>query len=401
MKKTMLPIALALGSLAATGPLGTDMYLGALPEMANKLGATSAHLQMTVMSFFAGFTLGQLFYGPISDRVGRKPVIYVALAIYIVASIGCMFAASADQLIAFRFVQGLGGSIGMVIGAAVIRDLYTGHEAAKLMSIVVLVMGVAPILAPLAGSLILKAADWRVIFAVLAGFALYCAILVSMALPETRMAELRRAAKPAQALGWYGRLLVSRSFIPYAGTLALVQGGFFAYIAGSSFVFIDLYGLSPIAFSVIFAVNSIGLGIGSQISIRMLRRLGARRVVQGSTAVFAIAALALAASHVAGLHDLVLVSALFFLLIAALGGIMPSCNTMAMEAHGAIAGTAAALMGALGFGAGALGSFMVGALADGTALPLYATIAVFAMLGLVVSWTSFGEPHTVPAHAAH
>ncbi len=396
----MLPLAIVLGSLSATGPLGTDMYLGALPAMAADLGSTSANLQMTVMSFFAGFTIGQMFYGPISDKVGRKPVIFVAIAIYLLASLGCMFAASAEQLIALRFVQGLGGSIGMVIGAAIIRDLYTGHEAAKLMSIVVLVMGVAPILAPLAGSLILEIADWRVIFAVLAIFAVYCCVLVATVLPETRMAELRASAKLSQATKWYGHLLISKAFIPYAGALALVQGGFFAYIGGSPFVLIDVYGLSPLAYAVVFAANSIGLGIGAQVSVRLLKTYGPRKVVKAAASLYALSASLLLVSQVSGLHSLPVVCALFFVMVASLGAIMPSCNTMAMEAHGAIAGTAAALMGALGFGAGALGTFLVGAFADGTPLPLYLTITVFALAGMTTVWTSFGESGAPKIEAA-
>ncbi|MDH6269634.1 DHA1 family bicyclomycin/chloramphenicol resistance-like MFS transporter [Rhizobium sp. SG_E_25_P2] len=391
MKSATLPIAFALAALSALGPLGTDMYLGALPTMATDLGSTTASLQMTMMSFFSGFTIGQMFYGPISDRVGRKPVIFVALAIFLIGSIGCALAQTNEQLIALRFVQGLGGSIGMVICAAIIRDLYTGHEAAKLMSVVVMVMGLAPILAPLVGSLILQAASWRLIFAVLAGFSVLAAVLTIFVLKETRMKELRAQSKPSQAVSWYLRLLKSRAFIPYAGVLALSQGGFFAYIGGSSFVLMNIYGLSPLAYSIAFAANAIGLGIGSQISVRLLKRFGPRAIVKASVLINLAAAVGLVATQAMGLHHVAVVCALFFVLVASMGGIMPSTNTMAMEAHGAIAGTAAALMGALGFGAGALGMFLVGALADGTAMPLYETVAFASCLATLVAWTSFGE----------
>ncbi|MBL0372333.1 multidrug effflux MFS transporter [Rhizobium sp. KVB221] len=389
-RKTLL-IGLALGALSALGPLATDMYLGALPSMASDLGGTDADMQLSVMTFFAGFTLGQLFYGPISDRTGRKPMVYVALSIFAIASLGCLFAATADQLLALRFLQGIGGSIGMVISTAVIRDLFTGHAATKLMSLVVLVLGISPILAPLVGSLILEVGTWRVIFAVLTGFAVLCAILVSALLPETRMQELRIHSKPADALKWYSRLLVSRSFIPYAGTLALVQGGFFAYIAGSSFVLINVYGLSPLVYSLVFGFNAVGLGIGTQIAARLSQRIGTRSIVKACTLVYAGAAVLLLAMQLGGAANLISVCTLLFVLVTALGGIMPSCNILTMESHGAIAGTAAALMGALGFGAGAASSFAIGLFDDGTALPMIAVIAGCAVASTLVAHLTFRD----------
>jgi DHA1 family bicyclomycin/chloramphenicol resistance-like MFS transporter len=376
------------------------MYLAALPRMAGELGATDAQVQMSVMTFFAGFTLGQLFYGPISDRTGRKPMVYVALVIFALASLGCMFAATNDQLLAFRFLQGIGGSIGMVISTAVIRDMFTGHAATRLMSLVVMVLGISPILAPLAGSLILEVGSWRIIFGVLTGFAILCAVLISLFLPETRMAELRKQSKPSHALHWYASLLVSRSFIPYAGTLALVQGGFFAYIAGSSFVLINVYGMTPLAYSLVFGLNAVGLGIGTQIAARLSPRIGTKAVVKACTLVYALAAVLLLASELAGLGNIWTVCGLLFVLVTALGGIMPSCNILTMESHGAISGTAAALMGALGFGAGALSSFAIGLFDNGTALPMISVIALFAILSAIVALSTFGEQKIPQAERA-
>jgi len=398
-KKTLL-IAITLGALSALGPLATDMYLGALPVMAGNLGATDAQIQLSVMTFFAGFTLGQLFYGPISDKTGRKPVVYVALVLFALGSVGCLFAATTNQLLAFRFLQGIGGSIGMVISTAVIRDLFTGLAATRLMSLVVMVLGIAPILAPLIGSLILEIGSWRIIFAILTAFSILCAILVSALLPETRMVELRKQSRPSLALKWYGHLLLSHSFIPYAGTLALVQGGFFAYIAGSSFVLINLYGLSPLAYALVFGLNAVGLGIGTQIAAKLAQKIGNRNVVKASTLVYATAAILLLALQLTGTANLIAICVVLFVLVTALGGIMPSCNILAMEAHGAISGTAAALMGALGFGAGALSSFAIGILSDGSALPLFAVIAACAIAAALVSQLSFGQAKASHAKAA-
>ncbi|SIQ18329.1 MFS transporter, DHA1 family, bicyclomycin/chloramphenicol resistance protein [Rhizobium sp. RU35A] len=384
-------LAIALGAICALGPFATDMYVAAMPRMAEDLASTPSHIQLSMMTYFIGFTIGQLFYGPVSDRTGRKPMIYLALTIFVMASIGCLLSATSGQLLGFRFLQGIGGSIGMVIATASIRDVHTGQAAAKLMSAVVLVLSIAPVLAPLAGGLILQGSSWRIIFAALAGLGLLVAVITAAMLPETRMAELRAASRPSAALHWYARLLVTRSFIPYAGALALAQGGFFAYIAGSSFVLINVYGLSPLAYAVIFSLNAVGIGIGTQVSAKLATQIGIRAMVKVSASVSAAAGLLLLMLQLAGLSGLVSTCVLVFVMVMAVGGIMPSCNVLAMEAHGAIAGTAAALMGALGFGAGALGSFAIGILDDGTALPLIMVMTVCAVATALVAVLTFGR----------
>jgi len=396
MQKKTLPIALALGALCALGPFATDMHVAAMPSMVGDLRTTAATVQLSMMTYFAGFTLGQLFYGPASDRTGRKPMIYLALVIFVLASAGCILTANATQLLVYRFLQGVGGSIGMVIATAAIRDLYTGHAAARLMALVVLVLGIAPVIAPLAGSFILQTESWRAIFVVLAVLGVLVGLVVVALLPETRMAELRASSRPSAALHWYGRLLVSRSFIPYAGALALAQGGFFAYIAGSSFVLINVYGLSPTAYALIFSLNSIGIGIGTQVGPRLAHRIGIRGMVKAAALLYALATVLLLGMELAGIGSLVSVCVLLFVMVMALGGIMPSCNILAMEAHGAISGTAAALMGALGFGTGALATFGIGILEDGTARPLLAVIALCGVATAAVALITFG-----PSKAAH
>jgi DHA1 family bicyclomycin/chloramphenicol resistance-like MFS transporter len=398
MQHNNTALAIALGAICALGPFATDMYVAAMPRMAEDLSATDASIQLSMMTYFAGFTLGQLFYGPVSDRTGRKPMIYLALAIFIFASAGCVFSTSAPQLLVFRFLQGIGGSIGMVIATATIRDVHTGHAAARLMSRVVLVLGIAPVLAPLLGSFVLQIGDWRLIFALLGAMGVVVAVIAATMLPETRMAELRAKSRPSTALQWYARLLFTRSFIPYAGALALAQGGFFAYIAGSSFVLINVYGLSPMAYAIVFSLNAIGIGLGAQLAPRIAERIGVRGVVKLNATAYAGAGLLLLGLQLSGLAGLVPVCVLLFVMVMAVGGIMPTCNILAMEAHGAISGTAAALMGALGFGAGALGSFAIGILDDGTALPLIAVMTACAVATALVAVFTFGRsrvPHEV------
>ena len=401
MNKGAARFGITLGILCGVGPMATDMYLGAMPEIATALDGSAASVQLSVMAFFLGFTVGQLFYGPISDRTGRKPMIYLALAIFVVSSIGCMFAGDVRQLLAWRLLQGAGGSIGMVMAAAVIRDLYTGVQAARLMSVVVLVNGVAPIIAPLVGSLLLGVGSWRLIFLALAMLGVVAAVLAWFLLPETRMGELRRMSKPHHAFKWYRHLLGRRDFIPYAGTLALAQGGLFVYIAGSSFIFIDLYGLTPLAYSMLFSVNAIGLAVGAQVATRQVPRYGLRAVARVSTAIYATAAVVLLAIQLGGAGGIVPTSILLFVMIASLGGIMPTCNVLSLEGHGAIAGVAAALMGALGFGAGAATSFLLGLLENGTATPMIAIIALCAVAAATTSHTAFprGAGPAVPSRA--
>ena len=379
MNNKTLSIAVALGAICALGPFATDMHVSAMPRMATDLSANDSVVQMSMMTYFVGYTIGQLFYGPVSDRTGRKPMVYLALVIFGLASLGCAFAADGTQLLIFRFLQGAGGSIGMVISTAAIRDLYTGEEAAKLMALVMMVFGLAPVIAPLAGNIILELSDWRIIFMLLAALALAIGALVFFQLPETRLPELRAHSKPSTAVHWYGRLLLTRSFIPYAMTLAFAQGGFFAYIAGSSFVLMNVYGLSATDYSLIFSLNAVGVAIGAQLSAVLSRRLGIDTSVKVSTFVYALAGVALLAIVAANEAPLLVVCVLLFVLVTALGSIMPSCNILAMRAHGAISGTAAALMGALGFAAGAIGSLLIGVLADGSALPLMIVIAGFSV----------------------
>lgn len=401
MEKGSSKIGIALGMLCGIGPMATDMYLGAMPNIAASLNGSPAGVQLSVMAFFLGFTVGQLFYGPVSDRVGRRPMIYLALAIFVLASIGCILAGSVHQLLAWRLLQGIGGSIGMVMAAAVIRDLYTGVQAARLMAIVVLVNGVAPIVAPLIGSMLLGIGSWRLIFVVLGFLGLVVALAIWLLLPETRMAELRAVSKPRDASKWYAHLLRRRDFIPYAGTLALAQGGFFAYIAGSSFIFIDLYGFTPLTYSLLFSLNAIGLGIGSQIATHLVPRYGLRGVARASTAIYGAAALMLLVIQLAGSGGWLPTSVLLFVMVSSLGGIMPTCNVLTLEGHGAISGVAAALMGALGFGAGALTSFILGIFENGTATPMVAVIAICAVAAALTSQLTFPrtKEHPQPAHS--
>jgi len=385
-------LAPILGFLGAIGPLSIDTYLPGMPQIAASLSVGEGAIQFSLMAFFAGLMVGQLFYGPLSDRIGRKRMIYAGLALFVAASIGCATAGTAGQLTAWRFAQGLGGSIGMVIGLAVVRDLYTGRAAASLVALIMIVQGVSPIIAPLIGTTIIAFAPWPAIFAVLAAFGAACAILVAVALPETRMQELKAASHPLDALRNYGHLIANRHFVPYAAALALAMAGFFAYLAGSSFVFISVYGLSPTAYSIIFAINALGLTAGAQIAPRLMGLFRPQAIVRSALVIYTIAALLLAALELIGGASLLPASALLFVIITALAFVLPLISIMALENFGAISGTAAALMGALQFGAGTLASFIVGIAANGTALPMIAAIAFCGFAACLVAFLAFPKP---------
>ncbi|MDI4655330.1 multidrug effflux MFS transporter [Xanthobacter autotrophicus] len=390
-------IAPILGSLGALGPLSIDMYLPGLPQIAADLNVGERDVQFSLMACFAGLMLGQLFYGPLSDRIGRKTTIYIGLTLFIAGAIGCTIAGTAGQLAAWRFIQGLGGSIGMVISLAVVRDLYQGRAAVGLIALIMIVQGVAPVVAPLLGAAIIAVAPWRTIFAVLALIAIACMILVVAALPETRMPELRAVSRPLHAIHAYLQLIVSRRFIPYVATTALAMAGFFAYLASSSFIFISIYGLTPAAYSTLFAVNAIGLVIGAQVAPRLLGRFRPESIVRAALAVYAAVAVLLVALELNGGVPLAPFAVLLFIAIASSAFVMPLTSVMALESFGAVSGTAAALMGAVQFGAGTLASLVVSLTANGTALPMLATIAACGLSACLMSFFAFPKvAHLLP-----
>ncbi len=380
---THYKLAIALGAMTALGPLAIDMYVPAMPDMAQDLATSDGAIHRSAMSFFFGFMLGQLVYGPLSDRFGRRYVVLSALSIFLVASVGCTMSGSVESLVVWRLVQGFGGAAGMSMAIAITRDLYVGKEAGRMMSLIMMVMGLAPILAPLLGSAIITIAPWPIIFLVLVFFALLAMTLTLLWVPET-LPPADRNKSSGNVLTHYWQLLISQSFMPYAGTLALIQGAFFAYIVGSSFVIIKVFGLSSTQYALLFGLNAIGLTVGTQLLGRLGERIGAHRLVRAAVGGFvALSALALVLS-LTGALTLLSLSVLLFLAIFLMGGIMPGCNQLAMEHNGAMAGTAASLLGALGFGMGVVSSAILSLAESGTATPLLAIMTGFSGLALIV-----------------
>jgi DHA1 family bicyclomycin/chloramphenicol resistance-like MFS transporter len=380
MTSSFLRAALILGLLSAIGPFAIDMYLPALPAIGASLGASTSAAQGSLMAFFIALGVGQIIYGPVSDQLGRKPPLYFGLALFAVGSVGCALAPDIHTLVAMRFVQGLGACAGSVVPRAVVRDLYTGHQALRLMSMLMLVFSVSPILAPLAGSLLTEALGWRSAFWFMLGAGLLGLGLVATQLDETRPAAERAASSWGQALRGYAKLLRDRHFLGLTFIGAFGISSFFAYLANSSFVLIEHYGLTPRQYSVVFASNAASFIGMSQLTARLGKRFGLKPMVRVAAHGYAGVMALLLGLFLAGVNALPVLLVLLFVGYGFLGLIIPTSAILALEEHGPIAGTASALMGTLQFATGAVVMTVTGLFVDGTALPMVAGIAGSSLL---------------------
>lgn len=368
------PVVLILGVLTAFGPMSIDMYLPALPGIAREFGSTTAAAQLTLSAFFVGLALGQLVYGPVMDRWGRKPPLYAGLVLYLGASAGAALAPSMDALIACRFVQALGACAGMVVSRTIVRDLFDHRSSARVLSLLMLIMGVAPILAPLAGSALMSVAGWRTIFVLLAVFGAVCWALTFAGLPETRPAGTPRPTVRT-TLHVYAGLLRHRAFVGYTLAGGLAGSGMLAYISGSSFVFIDVYGLTPTGYAWLFGTNAAGLIGSSQINRYLLHRHAPDRLLRWGNACNASFGVLLAVAAVTGWGGPHGIAVCLFAFVASLGFIFPNAAAGAMAPFGDRAGSASALMGTLQFGIATVMGALVGHFHDGTAVPMAIVIA--------------------------
>lgn len=390
MQTSFFRAALVLGLLSAIGPFSIDMYLPALPSIGQSLGASTGQVQASLMAFFIAMGAGQIVYGPVSDMVGRKPPLFFGLTVFAVASVGCALSNDIGTLVLFRFVQGLGACAAVVVPRAVVRDLHTGHDAARLMALLMLVFSVSPILAPLLGSVLTEWAGWRSVFWAVTVIGLLGLVLVAVGLRETRPAEQRAASSLRSALTSYGVLLRDRHFLGLVLIGAFGVSSFFVYLANSPFVLIDLYGLTPRQYGVAFAANAVSFIGASQLTGRLGRRLGLAPLVRRAVVGYAVAMVLLLLLTLAGVERLELLLALLFIGFGFLGLVMPSTAVLALDRHGSIAGTASALMGTLQFLIGAMMMALVGLFVDGSARPMVAGIALCASVVLLLMRATLG-----------
>jgi DHA1 family bicyclomycin/chloramphenicol resistance-like MFS transporter len=395
MQQKFLRTAVVLGLLSAIGPFAVDMYLPALPTIGQDLRASTNAVQMSLLVFFVSMGLGQIVVGPISDMVGRRAPLLVGLGLFIIGSIGSALAPTVESLIAFRFLQGFGACAGMVVPRAIVRDLHTGNDAARLMSLLMLVFSVSPILAPLTGSVIIESFGWRAVFWAVTIAAVVAAVMLMTALQETRPAEHRVGSSFASALSGYRFLLGDRNFLGLTFIGGFGISSFFVYLASSSFILIDHYGLSPWLYSVFFSINAVAFIGMSQLTGMLADRFGLKRVVRVAVVGYAATMVVLLAVMSTGVEQLAVVASLLFVGYGFLGLVIPTTSVLAMEEHGEIAGTASALMGTLHFATGAVAMAVAGLFFDGTPLPMVTGIAACAVIAFALTQLTLGRRRAV------
>lgn len=391
MSPRFLRLAVVLGLLSAIGPFAIDMYLPALPSIGADLAATTSAVQLSLLAFFLSMGLAQIFVGPLSDMFGRKAPLYLSLVLFALGGIGSALAPTIEWLIAARFVQGLGAAAGMVVPRAIVRDLHTGNDAARLMSLLMLVFSVSPILAPLGGSIVIEAFGWRAVFWFVTGAALVAIAMLALTLKETRPASARLESSIGGALAGYRFLMGDRNFLGLTFIGAFGISSFFVYLASSSFILIDRYGLTPTQYSVAFSINAVAFIGMSQLTGALADRFGLRRVVRVAVTGYTTTMVVLFGLTATGVDRLDVMAGLLFVGYGFLGLVIPTTAVLALEDHGEIAGTASALMGTLQFATGAAAMAVVGLFFDGTSLPMVAGIAIAAVIAFVLTQATLGR----------
>ncbi|MGW5745743.1 multidrug effflux MFS transporter [Amycolatopsis sp. NPDC003861] len=389
-RRAQLKFVLVLGGLTAFGPLSIDMYLPALPRMAADLHAADSTVQLTLSAFIVGLALGQLVLGPLSDALGRRRPLLAGLVLYVVGSVLCAVSPNAFLLVAARLVQSLGAAAGIVIARATVRDLFSGTAMTKFFSTLMLVSGLAPILAPLIGGQLLNWTSWRGVFVVLTAFGALLLAVVVFFLPEP--SAVRSPLRLGQVMRTYGRLALDRSFAGYALASGLLFASMFAYISGSSFALQGVYGLSPQVYSVVFGANGVGIVLAGQLNGRLVGRVR-ERVLLLSGLLLGVFGGAFVLASVLLKAPLAVLLVSLFLLVSSIGLVMPNASSLALASHARSAGAASALLGVLQFVVGAVATPLVGLGGPGTAVPMAATMAGFAALALV-AYLTLARPAT-------
>jgi DHA1 family bicyclomycin/chloramphenicol resistance-like MFS transporter len=367
-------LVLILGGLSAFGPLSIDMYLPALPALSRDFAASTSATELTLSACLLGLALGQVIAGPLSDRLGRRRPLLVGLAAYALASLLCVLAPSVGALVALRFVQGLAGAAGIVIARAVVRDLYSGIALARFFSLLLLVNGLAPILAPVLGGQLLRLTSWRGVFVTLAIIGSLLLLASALGLRESLPPASRHVGGISGTLATFHDLLTDRSFLGFALSCGIAFAAMFSYISGSPFVLQGIYGVSPQVFSVIFGTNALGLMAAGQVNGRLVGRVAPYRLLACGLTASALGGLSLLLVVVLG-GGLIGVLPSLFVVVASLGLVLPNASALALARYGRVAGSASALLGVLQFTFGAAAAPLVGISGARTALPMALVIA--------------------------
>jgi len=377
--------AVVLGLLAAVGPFAIDLYLPATLEIGRDLRTDDASVQMTFTVYFVAFGIAQLVYGPLADRYGRKPPVFLGLAVFIIGSVMCALAQDINALTLGRFVQALGAAAPMVIVRAVVRDLHTGTEATRLMALIMLVFSVSPMLAPLTGSFIIQFGSWRLIFGALGIIALAAVIQMALLLPETLPPDKRARIDPVAMVRSSIYLLRDAKFLGLTLIGGFSLASFFVFIAAAPMVYMTQYELTPTGFSLVFALNAIGFFASSQFAAPLGQRFGMARVALVAVIGFAASTSLLAVLVWSGIDSLPVLMALFFVGNSFLGQVIAPTMVMALEDHGEHAGMASSLGGTFQMVAGGVMILICSPFFDRTAFPLVAAVAACALIALTLS----------------
>ena len=377
-------LILILGLLTAIGPFSIDMYLPAFPAIAKGLHTTVANVTLSLSSFFIGISFGQLLYGPLLERFGRKKPLYAGLCIYLIASIGCALAASVNALIVLRLLQALGGCVGMVAARAMVRDLFEVKENAKVFSMLMLVVAVSPIIAPTLGGYITSLLGWRYVFVMLIIVDIIVIISAYFLLPESKKADPNFSLRPGPILKNFSGVITHPQFYTYALTAAISAAGLYAYIGGSPHVFMEIFHVTEKQYGWIFALIAMGLIGASQVNSLLLRNYTSEQLIRIALFCQSIIGISMVCLTLLGWSDLFAIIFLIFIFLCTQGFVFPNASALSLAAFGHTAGSASALLGGIQMTIGACTSALVSILQNHTALPMTGVMACCAITALSV-----------------
>jgi DHA1 family bicyclomycin/chloramphenicol resistance-like MFS transporter len=386
-----MELMILMGSLQAFAPLSIDMYLPSMPLLERVFAASTAQVQATLATFFIGYALGQSLYGPVADRFGRKPPLYFSLMLFIVSSAACAMSPSVGALTAFRLFQAIGACGGAVMSRAMVRDLFPPEELRRVFSMLILVMGVSPVLAPLVGGYLLLWSGWASIFWTQALLGAVCLVGVHFRLHESLAPADARPLEAAHIRSAYGRLLHDRTFVGASLVCGFSSAGMFAYIASAPFVFINLYKVPPQRFGWLFGAIAAGVITASQVNGRMMHGVPLWRVLRIANLVQLAAGLVLLAAALTGIGGLAGIFVPVFVYVSSGGFVFPNGSAIAMMRHGQIAGMASALLGTNQFTIAAIATIALGTIESSTALPMAVVIAGCAVASTALNFLTLGS----------
>jgi MFS transporter, DHA1 family, multidrug resistance protein len=384
MNNNRFVLILILGLLSAIGPFSIDTYMSGFPSMAADLGVTVGEVSYTLASFFIGISVGQMIYGPLLDRFGRKIPLTVGLVIYFLASAGCAIANSLDMLIFLRFLQALGGCVGMVAPRAMVRDSFAVHESAKIFSMLILILGVSPIIAPTVGSYMITAFGWQSVFWLQSFIGVLLFLAVVFVLKETKKADAGVSLRPAHITTTFWGIFRNPQFFTYAFAGSLVAGGLYAYVAGSPDVFMKIYAVNAKQYGWIFSMLAGGLILSSQLNNLALKKYNSQQIIKWAIVVQTVVGCVLCIFSFFNWLTLPSALILIFLFLCCQGFSFPNASALSLAPFSKEVGSASALMGALQMGVGSLAAALVGMMSNGTSLPMTGVMAACALLGLLI-----------------